>query len=316
VLDFLKMPDFEKFDGSFEQICDERAKFLLHKSEHIKHRKIVVMYSGGIDSTLMLCSFLKTSTKKQLSNIVVLLSDESVRENENFYYNYVIKNFKCVSSYRFPYFLGNDDYLFLSGENADQLFGSQANDSFALRNHYSDLFDDININGGMVLDYFISRLPDENKRYAEPIFLLLKNIVDKAQIELTNIYQFFWWINFTTKWQNVYLRSIPYSMNKTTIKLQENYTTFYHTKEFQLWSLNNFDKFSCDIGYYGKNVSKEYIFNFNQDKTYLKKPKIGSLINLAKSKELVYTIDSNMNFKNEYPNQQYFNYENDFVRMS
>jgi hypothetical protein len=315
ILDHLKIPEYTKFDTSFSDICDERAKFLLHKSEHIKHRKIVVMYSGGIDSTLILCSFLKHATPKQLDNILVLLSEKSIDENPNFYYNHIIKKFKCESSWKFQYFLGNDDYLFVTGENADQLFGSQVNDEFTRDKPYTDLFRPIHEMEGQILDFLGSKLNDGHKQYAEPFFKLFEKMVSKSPIELNSVYRFFWWINFTTKWQSVYLRIIPYSKNTKTLKLEENYTTFYHTKEFQLWSLNNTNKFSYDVDQCGKKIAKQYILDVNGDVSYLNKPKMGSLSGLARRKEYVYTIDSDMNYINEYPSEEYYNCENDFVEL-
>ena len=140
-------------------------------------------------------------------------------------------------------------------------------------------------------------------------------MVDNAPIKLENVYQFFWWINFTTKWQSVYVRLLAYTLNKTSLKLEENYTTFYHTEPFQLWALNNTDKFSLNIDNCGKIVSKKYIFDVNGDKDYMKKPKLGSLTHLAKRKEMVYTIDSNVQFGDEYPTEEYYNYGNDFEKM-
>ena len=204
----------EKFDKTFEQVCDERAKYLLQFAES-KNRKIAVMYSGGIDSTLILCSFIKNAKKEQLKNILVLLSDESIRENVNFYHDHIIKNFECVSSYKFPYYLGHDDYLFTSGENADQLFGSQVNGVMAKKIPFSSLFDSFDKMEGYVIDFFNERLsPSGKEKYSEGMLSLCKKIVDGAPIELNNVYRFFWWINFATKWQNCYVRMLPYSVQK------------------------------------------------------------------------------------------------------
>jgi len=312
--DYLKMPEYKKFDKDFTTICDERAKFLLHKAE-FDNRKIAVMYSGGIDSTLVLCSILKNATKEQLKNVVVLLSEQSISENENFYRDYITKNFECVSSYRFPHFLGNDKFLFTSGENADQLFGSQVNDTFTRNNPYDTLFRPIKEVDGKVLDLFNERIKDKNKKYSEPILNLFHKLVASAPIPLENVYQFFWWINFTTKWNSVYVRMLPYSKNSSTIKLEENYTTFFGTEDFQLWSLNNTDKFSKDVDNCGKKISKQYILDVNGDTTYLKKPKIGSLCHIVRRKEVLYTIGKNLEFNNEYPTEEYYNYGNDFEEM-
>ena len=220
-----------------------------------------------------------------------------------------------MSSYRFPYILGNDDYLFLSGENADQLFGSQVNAWFTLNNSIESLFNPIVDMEENLLEFFCDRLRPESRKYAKPLFDLFCNSVSKAPIELNSVYRFFWWINFTMKWQNVYARVFPYAINTQGIKPEENFTTFFSDKEFQLWSMNNLDKFAGDITSYGKMVPKQYILDVNGDKSYLKKPKVGSLTHLVKRKEMVYTIDMDMKSNNCYPTEDLYIYDNDFEKM-
>jgi hypothetical protein len=308
----LQIPKFEKLNTTFEQICDNRARQLIELSQS-KNKKLVVMYSGGIDSTLILCSLIKNCSKKELDNVIVLLSEISIEENINFFNNFVVKNFNYISSYRFPYILGNDDYLFVSGENADQLFGSQVNAEFAIKYNYKKLFESFDNNEGNIIDFFIDKI--DNKKYAESVFQILKKLIDNAPVKINSIYHFFWWINFTTKWQNVYVRVLPYSMNKSTIKLEDNYTTFYSPKDFQLWAMNNTDLLTKEGSGGIKYVSKKYIYDVNGDEEYMNKVKIGSLFNMVKRKELIYTMDQNMNFSNEYPTEEYYNYGNDFEEM-
>lgn len=315
ILPHMEMPEYVKFDKSFEEVCDDRAIFLLNKSKQ-DNRKIAVMYSGGVDSTLILVSLLKHAKKEELKNITVLLSDNSIKENTNFYYDYIINNFNCVSSYRFPYFLGDDNYMVVSGENADQLFGSQVNDFYTRNNPYSDLFKPI----GEVKENFIywmqQRIRDDyNVKYAEDVFGLFEKICNNAPIPLDNAYKFFWWINFITKWQSVYVRILPYSFNKNTIKMEENYTTFYSPKEFQLWSMNNTDSFVKEEPGTSKYVAKQIICDFTKDYSYMKKPKLGSLALIVKQKEMIYTLSSDMQFSNEYPGEEHYNYGNDFERI-
>jgi hypothetical protein len=311
----LEMPQFVKFDKSFEEVCDERARFLLNKAKQ-DNRKIAVMYSGGVDSTLILVSFLKNATKEELKNIIVLLSDSSIRENTNFYYNFVIKNFTCVSSFRFPYLLGNDKYLMVSGENADQLFGSQVNDNYIRNSPYSDLFRPIDEVKDRIIYWFRQKIEDDyNRVYAEDIFDLFKRIVDNAPIPLENTYKFFWWINFVTKWQSVYVRILAYAVNKKGIKVEENYTTFYSPAEFQLWAMNNTDSFVREEPGTTKYVPKEIICDFTKDYSYMKKPKIGSLSTIVKQKEMSYGLYEDMSHAEEYPGEEHYNYGNDFEKL-
>lgn len=312
LLPFLVMPELVEFNKSFSDICDERALFLMHKVKNTG-RKLAVMYSGGVDSTTLLCSLLKNCSKKDLKdNVVVLLSNGSIYENKNFFYDHVIKYFNCVSSFKFPYYLGNDDYLFVSGENADQLFGSQVVSDFVRIYPFSDLLKNINTIEDKLINLIKIRLKSDDIT-AKKWYEKLKQITDAAPIDIDNGYKMLWWVNFTTKWQSVYVRMLSYSQNKDTIKLEENYTTFFSTKDFQLWSMNNSDKLIKDTTSSSKYIAKEYIYEYNGDSSYLSKPKIGSLSRLMRQKHIPMTIDGDMNYSYDFPLAEHYNYNNSFV---
>jgi len=316
VMDHMKMPDFIKFDKTFDKIMDERAIEVMEKAKS-SNKKLAVMYSGGIDSTGILCALLKNCSEQDIrKNVVVLLSDHSIQENQNFYDDYIIKKFECVSSFRFPYYLGNDDYLMISGENADQLFGSQVTVKFTAYRPYNFLFTPLEQAKDEIVEWMCGRLQDGYKKYASSYYDMFKKLCDAAPIKIDTLYKFLWWINFTNKWQSVYVRILPYSKNRSNIKIEENYTTFYWPKEFQLWSLNNTDKLVKDSEDSVKYITKDYILDFNGDKSYYKKPKIGSLTNLAKQKSLPFLLNRDMVVYEQYPlNDMFINKENTFAEI-
>lgn len=312
ILPYLKLPEYTKQTLSFSDICDERASFLMMKAKHTG-RKLAIMYSGGIDSTTVLCSLLKNCSKEDIKeNVVVLLSHHSIYENEDFYYNHVIKYFNCVSSFRFPYFLGHDDFIFLSGENADQLFGSQVVSNFTELYPFTDLLKSVHENRDKIINLFSVRMKGDLAA-ATFWFDKMKLICDAAPVPIDNAYKMLWWINFTTKWQSVYVRMLAYCQNKDTLKLEENYTTFFATKEFQLWSMNNSDNLIGNDANSSKYVAKQYIVDYNGDSTYYSKPKMGSLSNLVTKKRIPISIDENINYSYDYPGESLYNYNNDFV---
>jgi hypothetical protein len=315
MLPWLAMPIYKKVNTFFSDIMDARAIQLFDQAVE-SNRKLVVMYSGGIDSTAILVSLLKNISPSDLKqHVVVLLSELSIMENPNFYREHVIKKFNCASSFRFPYFLGNDNYLTVSGENADQLFGSQVTSYFSRSRNFKDMFKPINQMKGEIVDWMKGRMIADNvdAKCAEELFDLLEKIVSSAPIELDDVHKFFWWINFTTKWQSVYVRMLGFSQNIGKIKLEENYTTFYHPEEFQLWSMNNTDKLIKDTGSSSKYIVKEYILDYNKDLDYFNnKSKIGSLSALFKHKNVPIYITKNMESYQSFPTISNFNLENDF----
>ncbi|MBU3627149.1 hypothetical protein ICN48_13010 [Polynucleobacter sp. JS-Safj-400b-B2] len=316
-LDFLALPELDS-SHEFEAICDARARALLDQALS-QNRRIAVMYSGGIDSTLVLCAFLKVARSNELQRITVLLSEASILENPDFYHDHVLTHFECVSSFRFPYYLGNPHYLFVSGENADQLFGSQVAQVFEVAYGFEALFKPLVSMYETLLAFFIARVGGSSSQYAQAFLEMLLRLCANAPIAIETPYHFFWWINFATKWQSVYVRMLPYSAHRNTLALEENYTTFYSPPPFQQWSMANTDQFIGHGFETGKWVSKQYIYDFNHDARYLKKLKQGSLQAMVRCKANVFGIElankANLRFITQPLGAQYFNIDNDFMRM-
>jgi PP-loop superfamily ATP-utilizing enzyme len=52
------------------------------------NKKILLFYSGGIDSTFMVISFLKALSKQDVKDkLVIAMSLDAIHENPNFYHN-------------------------------------------------------------------------------------------------------------------------------------------------------------------------------------------------------------------------------------
>ena len=151
-----KMPtDLTNFNMSYTDCLLERAEELYSLSVKLKV-PLKIYYSGGIDSTLILVSFLMIQEKKNIKeNIIVSMSPESIRENPNFYYQHILPNFKLESSENF-----SNDFdkkcIIVGGEFNDQLFGS-----IAIYKVYAASWDFSSVlksyNSGLVRDFFLSK---------------------------------------------------------------------------------------------------------------------------------------------------------------
>ena len=221
-------------------------------------------------------------------------------------------------SYRFPYYLGNDNFLLINGENGDQLFGSAITERYVALKGYDALFKPIEYAQGDICDFLSSRVYEGHEKYVEPCYNLYMRIVDNAPVSIDNVYKFWWWMNFTMKWQCVYVRMLPLAKNKHNIKLEENYTTFFSPSDFQLWCLNNTNNFiKQEAGMNGvKWIAKDYIVDVNKDEGYYNKPKIGSLINIFKQKEGCLIMNDDMSYTNDYPlGPEFINEVNSYSEM-
>ena len=72
--------------GDFSSVCDNTAFDIVTQSNN-KSIPIAVTYSGGLDSTAVICALLK-----QGADILVLGSNESIKENPKFYNDVLVNN--------------------------------------------------------------------------------------------------------------------------------------------------------------------------------------------------------------------------------
>jgi hypothetical protein len=320
ILPQCEMPEFKKVNLNLDELCQSRARNLLNKAKE-NNKKLAIMYSGGIDSTLIMVSLLKIATPKELKeNVVVLLSIESILENKSFYKEHILK--KCIleSSYDFYNYLGHKNYIVISGESGDQLFGSavcqkvietKGKDYLFSYPTYEKIF---NVFAHSVFEDKV--LNNADKLIIDKIIAPLNVVIKSAPIEITTVYHYFWWLNFTLKWQSVYARTLSYTSTRfqSTIKPEENYFTFFNTTEMQLWCMNNPDKLIKDTWESYKYIAKDIINDYHKDEEYRKtKLKNGSLIKIIKMAPSTKAITSDFKFHNEkYPNDIWEN-NNSFV---
>lgn len=317
LLDSCRLPEYSlDMNIDYDTVCFERARKLMDHSLKT-NRKIAVMWSGGVDSTLILVSFLISCNKEELKNISVLMDNSSISENRDFYYNYVLKNFHLIPSDHFSKIIGNDDYLLVSGEGNDQLWGN-----IFVCNEYEqttkksaqELFDQ-----QFMADYVTKKI-NLPKQRSEKLIGILSKPLQKSPWKEPTVYQFLWWLNFTIKWQNTYIRSCLYATPRENfcLKPEENYTTFFHSDGFQLWAINKIvkdGKFVEDnsIASYKKQC-KEFIFKFDKNYDYrMNKGKSGSLSKVILNKGTTNYITESNELINKIQFDQIYQPQNDFI---
>ena len=86
------IPNLHQPCPDFEQICTIRSKQIVDAAK-TNNKKIVIFYSGGVDSTAMLCSFINILPIAELRDLVyIACNDSSICENPNFYKEVIIGN--------------------------------------------------------------------------------------------------------------------------------------------------------------------------------------------------------------------------------
>ena len=249
----------QRTDKTFAESSDLRAASLVSLALE-SQRKIQVLWSGGIDSTLALCALEKALNKvNSLHLLDVLLSKESIDEYPRFYKD-IIENKITHKLYTPPIYKElSPDKIVVSGELGDQLFGSdklkyhvQTGEAFR---PYTD-----------VLPYLIDRKLGIGK--AEKLMAYLAPQIEKSPIKIITLYDYLWWMNFSMKWQHVSLRLIK-NLPEESFILNENYFNFFQSKTFEAWSISQPTLKINETWPSYKQVAKEYIYETHQDKDYL-----------------------------------------------
>jgi hypothetical protein len=299
------LPALIPLTQTFEELCNERAVELLRRADELNVR-LYVFWSGGIDSTLVLVSFLKNATPRQLANLVVLMSEESITEYPDFYSKYIRGKLQVDSSVMFPDLLGGR-HLVVNGEHNDQLFGSDMVGKLIVK------FGPKVIHRPYDRDLFF-RFFDDNLNDAEATNFcldLFERVRAAAPVPVNTNYLHLWWINFAMKWQAVFMRTLAYASPRVVSSIDRNYiqtyyAPFYCTDAFQLWSMVNLDSKIKDTWSTYKWVCKDIIYDFTKDTDYRdNKIKRGSLYFLLLQQSPYYFIDEDMKFYREMSANEY-----------
>ncbi len=249
-------------------LCDESGRRIVAEALHAG-KDIQVLWSGGIDSTVALLGVVKAAAAVGYTDrIEVLLTQRSIEEYPAFFPRFVAPlrhRFVTapVTSHLDP------AKLVVTGEHGDQIFGS------AKIGHY--------VSDGRAFKDWRSALPSllaealESAQDADTVLHYVEPLFHAAPVKLRNVFDAFWWINFTLKWQIVGMRLAVFRTRgvKRTFEALRHY--FSHSS-FQLWALTNPDKKIRDTWESYKMPLKDYIFGFTGDNEYrLKKVKVPSL---------------------------------------
>lgn len=234
---------------------------------------VYVSWSGGIDSTTTLLSLLTVASESDRKRLVVVLSHHSVLENPSFYQKYVVG---------LPYLNILDDIparlkvdptaLFVTGELGDQLFGSDILSSACEKFGDEILHESYLDTGAKIIecDSLLAGL-------GNPMFERLQPIADECPFPIRSSHDFWWWWNFTQKWQHVKYRVYHQTSWPMEVTYEKSVRHFFDSVEFQLWSLENHDLKIRKTWNSYKFAAKEFIANLTGDSRQLNLPKIQSL---------------------------------------
>lgn len=314
-----RLPEFVLFNKSYRDCCDERVNEIIRKQDESNY-PIEIMYSGGIDSSNVLISFIESLGVKEASNkLLIVMTQESAEENPTLWSRFIRPYFK-IESASFRYHDPNKKSIVVTGELNDNIFG------YVPRGGNSRVYD-WKPNGHLLkasvdnLKKFMLESYKVEERTA--IFvskLLLENLKSCPNPDPT-LLDAFWWFSFTCLWIGTDIRTLMLSPSENYLNsswIEHSNLSFYNTKSFQLWSMNNVEPKDLRTKNSFKWTAKKRIVDFIKDENYLYKIKNKSLRNIiaGRTAETILGLDSNLKLIKDLNNiNDYIDPNNSFIKF-
>ena len=298
VLDMV--PDFAiRRPLDFTDITDARSIELLAKSQ--SYSSVLLFYSGGIDSTMILCAMLKNWSAIDLARVTIVMNQHCIDENRNMFDTYINGRFDVVSTDN--YFIEHkvtNDTLYVTGALGDPLMADE-NNMLVFNQMYPDAYNKPwKDNLDTIIAYYAIK---SDLVIARRIVDTVTQSLIKSNFDIETVYEFFWWISFNWGWDMDIYQSVWYWRlapdTDTKQFLEENHFIWLNTVDYQDWAINTVGTtlMMGDNIRMAKYSMKKYIYDFNHDLEYFSnKMHEGSV---SKNKSLITTalcgIDVNYN---------------------
>jgi len=311
--DKCRLPELSSTYMSYDDAADKRVQEIYEASVKLG-KPIGIMWSGGIDSTMIVVAFLRNYSLSILKDRVkIILSTEATLENPEFYINYILPNFEFLNSEHTPW-LFDGSIILVTGEFNDQLFGSDlikfylttvGAENLNAKFSRNDIFNYVNnkIKDSRVTNILIDAILESSTNYG---------------IQLEKNSDFFWWYNFCFKWQSVHFRiyALAFPRFIPTINHAWDQTYLYHffqTNEFQLWSINSPGVRYIDDWKNYKMQAKISIYKFNKDYDYFRnKIKRPSLQTVFNHRLLSEAVTEDFEILEKFDPHEFYNPDNSF----
>ena len=232
---------------SIEELCHNSAQNIINCAGS---RKLVVTWSGGIDSTLVLSELLKLAPKEQ---IVVMMDNNSILEYPDFYKNYIEGQLETreMSFYTDdPLRVALKDGVVVTGHLMDPVFGAN----------------------------IYQALPEEKLKQKIPEFLAdLNNIsqerykrsISACPREIVDVKDLFWWLDYTLNYQS---EQLMWLLEIEEMILDKNLFHFGAGTDWNNYAVSTPAEIKWpgyDFNFY-KMAIKEHIQKFTKDENYTK----------------------------------------------
>jgi len=244
----------------FKDITDQLATNL-----SFGQKKVAVLYSGGIDSTLVVSAIIKNCNPKDQKQVTIYLTGSSIYENPNFYHQQILPNFKVkqLSNSLDSVYKEND--LVITGMGGDEIAGPQG-----LLRVFDDILDQPYTNNINKLDSIYYN----NSRYVD----LLINNIKSCSAPVATVWDFLWWEEFNFKAVSSAYTNIAMHSTLPVTEIYQKTLHWFMDSAYQTWAMSRHEPTYSMEHIIVKKPFKQYIFDLDQNSWYYNfKPKIGSM---------------------------------------
>jgi hypothetical protein len=252
------LSNFQNFTQiSLLEACLFRAEELISKC-----KKIYFLWSGGIDSTMALTSFIMSGISRE--QLIVVCNSESIKENPKFYKDHILNKFDLLASELLmqQMKLSTIDGTIISCEQGDLLYGQDFGSSmFEL---YGGEFLNKSVSRKNAVKFFVDNKMNETA--ANCWYDIFMTSATASPRPIDNMYDFSWWCGFNWRWQ--------WAIEKIKIRTKQNVDiqTFFSSHELQSWSVfHQQHQVSKKIDF--KYEFKKMIYEYTKDESYFDKIK-------------------------------------------
>lgn len=227
-----------------ETVCDTTVRDIVAKNP----APYYIYWSGGIDSTLALVSFLKLVDKK---DIIVCCSEGSIEENPNFYARHIKNHIVTLDSKQ----VSPQGGTHITGDCGDTIWA---------------ILEDSFLNNESIKKLLYK--PWQQKFHqcsTDTKFLdFCEKFMASSGRPIDNLFEARWWFYFLMKSQS----KAVYKMTSVLIDSPNiNLVHFYENHYFDTWSYYNTDKMIKGFNWSTyKWPAKEIIYKFDNNQDYLK----------------------------------------------
>jgi hypothetical protein len=316
--DDCRIPLFVNSNITYSEAAANRARELIKLSD-TTGKKIYLLYSGGIDSSTVLTSFINLlGIDEAVKKVSIMMSHDSIIENPWMWDKIIRPYFSVINSKNFDLSSLKDDILYVNGELNDQLFG--ATGPFK-----------VNVKAAKKLGLPIDKLI-ANEEFLHTVFDMLefsKSANDKwtkvflksmenCPIKDGSFVTLAWWYGFTCKWINVKYRvfmfnTVPGETYAIPKQVVSNNIAFFDSADFQIWAMNNKEPKHLGSFETFKYTAKKYVSELVGPE-YMQKLKKLSFDKVLAMKKRTIAFDSDFVLHNNVTLDDIYLPDNDFNR--